>query len=679
MLRDAGTSVKQAIEQREADAAAALAALQPEVAVGEVIIPEKTPFRPKIFNILDYIESSWGLGMTLFPVQRFLVKLYYFMPLDNTEKKIKIKDMLGTKELYHFTEVEYLKYLYSEGRCNIGEQDHIRNELVLSIGRRGGKTTLSSIFASYEVYRLLNLGNPQEYFGFPNGNRIQIISVATDKEQASILFNEVTTHLAKCEYFKPYILNNTLSHIQFRTPYDIERFGATDKHKNGKFVSFNGKASLRVTFKSCVAKGLRGHSNAVVIMDEMAHYIDQGQSSAKDIYDAVTPSTSTYTPKDPDTKETFKKADGTEYPLESRIISISSPLNKAGKFYDLFHLAMSRAKGSDNMLAIQAPTWEINPMVPSSYYQQKYAADPRVFLTEHGAEFSDRVKGWIEREEDLMECVDLELRPTMVGIPRYPYQLGLDIGLVNDATVMSITAEVNGVVELVYHEKWEAGVDWRESNPHLGSNYSIPYCRLLGEAPKIEFEEIAEWVTAMCKRFFITDGLFDRWNGIPLEQALLRRGLTQFKCEYFTRELGSRIYQNAKMMMFDHKLKLYDYPKPQDGITNNHSPHVAELLTLQAQQMSKNLVVVTKPEGGQGYSDDFSDSYVRAVWLTSERMHNQKHVYGSYGGGAGVRGPALPPQMSAHRYQMMRSRNHGGSVDRGGVAGRRQRVFRGSR
>jgi hypothetical protein len=102
---------------------------------------------------------------------------------------------------------------------------------------------------------------------------------------------------------------------------------------------------LRVTFKSCIAKGLRGSGNVVVIMDEMAHYQDKGQSSAKDIYDAVTPSTAAFSPKALDEKGQLmpiRKPDGTTYPVESRIITISSPLNKHGQFYDLYYKAMSR-------------------------------------------------------------------------------------------------------------------------------------------------------------------------------------------------------------------------------------------------------------------------------------------------------------------------------------------------
>jgi hypothetical protein len=656
LIRDAGARAKQAAEQKQLN----LDPLIVDESDGEhdpstFVADEVRPFQPRIFNILEYIEQSWGVGMKLFPVQRFIVKLYYFLPLDDEEKTIKVTDMFGANVLYEFTEKEYLHYLYNEGRCNINEQDHERRELVLALGRRAGKTALSGIFASYEVYRLLNFHNPQAYYGLPNGNRIQITSVATDKDQAGLLFNEVTTHLAKCDYFKPYIANNTQSHIQFRTPYDIERYGPTLRHQDGKFVSFNGKATLRVTFKSCIAKGLRGSGNIIVIMDEMAHYQDTGQASAKDIYDAVTPSTAAFSPKGEDGMP-MRKSDGETYPVESRIITISSPLNKAGKFYDLFHLAMSKGPGAENILAIQAPTWEVNPTIAASYYKQHYHADPAVFMTEHGAQFSDRVRGWIEREEDLVECIDDNLRPQIIGIPKYPYQMGIDIGLMQDGTAFVITCNDRGNIILAYHEYWQAGVDWRESNPHLGGNFTTPYCKLIGAAERLDFDEIAKCVDALTKRFHITDGLFDRWNGIPLEQALIKKGLTQFKSEYFQRDLTSRIYQNAKMLMFDKSLRLYDFPIKQGS---KHSEFVTELLELQAQQMSRNIVIVSAPQT-VGHHDDCGDAYVRAVWLTSERLRNEKYAYGT---DVSPRN-AASSMMTPARYQVMRARKHGGFGDR---------------
>ncbi len=645
LVRQAGQQAKAVVTQTNAPADAA----------------SSGPKKANIFNVLDYIEQPWGLGMKLYPAQRVIVKLYYHVPLDDREKSVEIRDMFRTKVLYRFTEAEYVRYLYNEGRCNIGEQDHERRELILSIGRRAGKTTMSGIFASYEVYRLLNLEHPQGYYGLPSGNRIQIISVATDKDQASLLFNEVTTHLSRCEYFKPYIANNTLSHIQFRTPYDIKKYGETARHENGKFVSFNGKATMRVTFKSCVAKGLRGSGNIVIILDEMAHFQDKGNSSAAEIYNAVTPSALAFSAKDP--QDTTKPIG----PVESRIICISSPLNKSGKFYELYHLAMSNGPGSANMIAVQAPTWEVNPTVEPEFLRQKYHADPATFMTEYGAAFSDRVRGWIEREVDLTDCIDPELRPSEAGIPRYPYSMGIDLGLMNDGTSIFITHVDGDKIVLDYHETWHAGVDWQQSNPHLGANYPTPYARHLKEVERLDFDEIANWIVALSKRFFIVDGIFDRWNGIPLEQALLKAGLTQFKSEFFTRDFASKIYQNAKLMMFDRKLRLYDWPSgDKDGRKGGHSPFIQELLTLQAEQSSKNVVMVSAPASG-GYHDDQSDAFVRSVWLSSQRLATNKYITSTNPLGIGTtRGNT----MSLNRYQMSRAKSHGGISDRVAPKGR---------
>lgn len=638
LLREAGLRARQQAED----------ALQAPFIIGGQVVPTSQ----RIFSILDYIEQPWGLAMSLFPVQRFLVKLYYFLPLDDRTRNIEIPDMFNTRVLYKFTEQEYLKYLYDEGRCNIGEQDQERRDLLLAIGRRSGKTTLSGVFASYEVYRLLNLHNPQQFYGLPNGNRIQLISVATDKDQAGLLFNEVTTHLAKCEYFKPFIANNTLTHIQFRTPYDIEKYGPTTRHQDGKFVSFNGKATLRVTFKSCIAKGLRGSGNVVVILDEMAHFKDGGQSSAKDIYDAVTPSTAAFSPKDPNNSHLPIG------PVESRVICISSPLNKAGKFYELYHLAMAKGPGSENILAIQAPTWEVNPTLPASYYRRKYHEDPAVFMTEHGAQFSDRVRGWLEREQDLVSCLSPTLRPIEMGLPRYPYQMGIDIGLVGDGSAVAIThTENNNRIVLAYHEVWYAGKDWRESNPHLGTSYPTEYAKGLSTVERLDFDEIAKWIMILARKFYVTDGLFDRWNGIPLEQTLLKAGLRQFRSEFFTRDQTSKMYQAAKMLIFDEKVQLYDWPIAEGS---KHSPLITELLDLQAQQMSKNIVLVSAPES-QGHHDDQADALVRAIWLSAQRLSNHKLILGS--SPMGTQPVANMPATVAH-YQLNRARKHGGFGDR---------------
>jgi hypothetical protein len=612
------------------------------------------PKKPKIFSVIDYIESKWGLDRKLYPVQRFIVKLYYHIPLDDKEKTIEIWDMFRENLVGRFTEVEYLRHLYDEGRCNIREQDHERRELVLAIGRRGGKTMLSSIFASYEVYRLLNMYNPQEYYGLPDGNTIQIVSVATDKEQAAILFREVSNHMARCEYFHPYKLSDNKTFVDLQTPFDLDTFGTYNRHADGKFVSYNGKSSIRVTFRPCIAKGLRGMGNIVIILDEMAHFIDEGGSSAEEIYKAVQPSAATFSPKGPDGM-VLKHPDGTDYPVESRIICISSPLNKQGQFFDLFNLAMSRGEGSENMLALQMPTWEINPSVPISYYRQRFHADPNSFMVEHGARFSDRMRGWIERPEDLLACIDPEHRPRLQGIPRAPHQGGLDVAAVGDGTAFVLSHVEDDVIVIDYHEVWYAGTDWRESNPHL-TEFTTPYARTLRDVERLDFDEIANWMEVMCRRFYITDVIFDRWEGLSLEQNLHKRGLKQFRSERFQKMDTSQMFQATKLLMYDRKLRLYDWPPPA-GVGDNlkHSPLITELMTLQAEQVSKNIVEVEAPKGKH---DDMSDALVRSVWLSVERLGQGRALYGA------TATPTISRAAGTGAYQLSRARMHGGFSER---------------
>lgn len=577
----------------------------------------------------------------------------------------------GEAETSHFEELARLDYFYDpvtsveKGESQVYDLTVPDGASFVANGLTNHNTTLSGIFASYEVYRLLNLYNPQEYYGLPNGNRIQIISVATDKEQAGLLFNEVSSHMAKCEYFKPYLASNTQTFMNFRTPYDIEKFGKEIRNNDGKYQSLNGKASIRVTFKGANGRGLRGAGNVVIILDEVAHFLDKGGASAEEVFAAVNPSKGAFSRKDPLTGRPAIDSDtGREADVESRVILISSPLGKSGLFYNKYDQAM---RGADNIIAVQAPTWEINPTLPSSYYKESFHADPIKFMVEHGAEFSDQIRGWIERESDLQACIKPGLKPKLAAAPKMPHQMGIDVGLVGDGTAVAITHVEKEEIVLDYHEVWYAGTDWRESNPHL-EKWTTDYAKGLTTEERLDFDALAEWVEVLTRKFHITAGLFDRHMGIPLEQALFKKGLRQFKSEFFTRDQTSKMFQVAKLFMYDSKLALYDFPLPERSkLGAKHSPLIAELLTLQAIQVSKNITVVEAPKKVDAH-DDMSDALIRSIWLSSEAMMNQKHT------SFGINGyrPQVAVGMTPQAYQMTRALSHGLS-DRS-VIGRRLRT-----
>ena len=617
-------------------------------------------------DIITFIESAWGLGLRLFPVQRIILKAHYGIPLDDNPHGFPLDapippdhpsyspDLVDEDGCYLYrivttdfrredtryrTEAEYLYHLHEEGRCNIREviPGDQRREMVLSVGRRSGKTLITSCIVAYENYKLLLLGNPQRHYGSSQSNVIQLISVATDKDQAGLLYQEAAGHFTKCDFFRPYMANSTQSFATFQTPYDIDRYGAYTDNPKARY-------SLKVTFRSCVAKGLRGGANILVALDEVAHFGDKGQASADEVYQAVEPSTRTFSPKDPNN---LTRSLGEN---EGRIILISSPLGKQGLFYKQFRLGFGSNKAADNLLCIQAPTWEVNPTVPAATFVASYLKDPNIFFTEYGAEFTDRTRGWIPDATDLIACVDPAARPRLRGPTRAPHFMGLDVALVGDYTAVAIGHnDPSGKVVLDHIERIRAG-----EGDFVGQE-------------RLDFDDVADWVYELSRRYYITEGVFDQWSGIPMEQALKKRGLSTLKSVHHTRQLSSQMFQNFKDLMYDQRLSLYNWPLPEG---EDYCAYLSELMELQADVVSKYIVKVEAPNI-EGKHDDFADALVRMVWCASTNSTKVVKILGgrSYMGDPVSssrfgRKPTLRGRGGSHPSRVIPKGGRGGSSDR---------------
>ena len=507
-------------------------------------------------NVIEFAEADWGLGkpdpttgrsFRLFPIQKIILKIHYGLPLDDNAYGVSLDDPVPLdhpnyneiteltggadvnlrtddygyykqrikitnwrrQNIRYMTEAGYLRFLYEEGRCNVKEVDGERRELVLSIGRRSGKTLIASVISAYETYKLLLKHDPHGYYGVASSNPIHIVSIATDKEQASLSYKEVSGHFQGCEFFSTYMAHSTQSFASFQTPRDIEKYGRYDDNPLAK-------ASIIVTFKSCIARSVRGMGIIVVIMDEMAHFTDEGQSSADEVYNAIRPATAAYSQKH---QNDSQKSIG---PVESRIVAISSPMGKQGKFYELFQKGMKGGEAARNVLCIQAPTWEINPTIPASEFEDAYMKDPNVFDTEFGGRFSDRTRGWIENKQDLYDCIDPIRRPNQGAPSRMPHFMGLDIALVNDYTAVAIghietTADRGPIIVLDLVDRIRAGEGRFSHRERLEMD-----------------DDVVDWVYKLSRQFYLVGGIFDQWSGIPFEQAIANRRLNQLKMEDFT-------------------------------------------------------------------------------------------------------------------------------------------------
>ena len=564
-----------------------------------------------VVDIITFIESAWGLKIKLFPVQKVILKAHYGIPLDdNPDNRFTITDW-KRENPKQYTEAEYLQMLFDEGRSNISTvvEGQERRNLILPIGRRSGKTMISACIAAYETYKLINKGNPQKHYGVAASNPIRLISVATGKEQASLLYEEVSHHFVKCNFFRRYTANNTMSYARFQTPHDIEEFGSYSENPQAR-------ASIKVLFAACNAKSLRGSGNVVIILDEVAHFLEVGGSSAEQVFEAVSPSNAAFTPKN----EFGEQLHGEETQSDGRIIMISTPLGKQGLFYNKFRQGLSGGDAAENMLCIQAPTWEVNPNISSTVFKEAYAYDPRMFYQEFGAEFTARTMAWIEDREDLFACVDKSLKAKSQGTPRTPYFVGFDLGLVNDASSIAIThIDPGGQIVLDYIGKIKAGEGAFEGKERL------------------DFEEVAAWIHVLSRRFHFHKGIFDQWGAIPLEQALAKKGLSMFEGKLFSPKEKSEIWANLKSMMWDRlegkpRLVLYDISEREKAAylqreerPPEHLEYIEELLELQATYKARYIIEVEAPNT-EGKHDDMADALARSVYLASLHLGKMKSI-----------------------------------------------------
>jgi hypothetical protein len=569
--------------------------------IEDEISPEETEV-----DIITFCEAEWGLGLGsvkqvpgLFATQKMVLKAYYGLPLDDTDKCIEIKDKFSEKTLHWFTEVEAIKYLKSDNRVGNVDFDGKKNNLHLVIGRRGSKTTITSVIIAYELYKLLSKYSPHDYYGIMPEDIIEITSVSTNEKTSKNFFDRVTAHLQRSKFFKPYIKDVNQLDVMLQTKRDIDEYGR------------GARASIKVRAAPCSASGLRGMNNICVVMDEAAFFFrDEGDSgkassarTAQAIYDAVAPSLAMF-------NNPAGEPDG-------KIIMISSPADRTGLFYKEFDRSLDDTKNGD-ILMFQMPTWEMNKTIGPGFLKPKYYQNPIVYACEYGAEFSDRLRGWIDDAEIVRQNVVANLKYKERSMARIPYFMGVDIGLKKDGTSIVI-----------------GHLEEEDNNGKKEVKIEIDFCeiRYSKEEGKDYFhsDEMADWIIECAKKFNVVKGLMDQHYGMAIIPYLEQRGYKQFEARHFNDTRNSEIFQNLLSKMMANKLRL---PEGEEapGKNDKDTELVKEILSLQSVQKSKYLIKVFAPDR-DGCHDDLSDGLARCVLVATEYLDKG---YGGYSTNSGV-------------------------------------------
>lgn len=551
--------------------------------------------KPK--DILQFAKED--LGLDLFPAQIFILKVFYSIPLSNdlSENCIKIGDRFNENVIHIFTEQQFLDYLYKSNRINIKEidPDQLFIEVVFVIGRRGTKTTMSSIITLYTIYKILLLPNPHEYFGILQEDEIGVAIVSNNRDGAERQFRTISQLIYKSPFFKKHLVKDPSGGQLFLRS---KRLMETEDEAILNLMKNKGDILIS-TFAA--NPNVRGASNIVTISDEFHHFMDSDVSNKKNpldkvVFEALTPSTSGFIEEDgrPAGKNFF----------------ISSPNGEKGMLWDMYRKAMApenRGKPT-NTLVINVPSHWVNPKLKAVTLKTFFNKSERAYEQEYEAKFLKGAGAWLMSISDkVYACVD-KARENILKLfdSAYTYYLGIDFGLDHDGTAMVVAHYEPTRPEIVPLEtKYDVlnavnkGVH-KEIKDVIVVDY-IGYDLPDGDnGETLQIGQIMNDLGQVVEYFRPERGAFDQWSGSIFAQLINEEGFNNIEKLPATQQLNSDMAKLVRQLISEGRL-----------ILPNRPDFLEELFRLNETVSREGLVKVEDKD----FHDDMFDALCRAVWL----------------------------------------------------------------
>ncbi|OGS01149.1 MAG: hypothetical protein A2V88_08695 [Elusimicrobia bacterium RBG_16_66_12] len=407
--------------------------------------------------------------------------------------------------------------------------------LILVCGMRSGKGVVGSIVAWYAAYQLLSLADPQRYYGLTPNQEIQIITMATSRDQAHRnVFKHITDRLETGgTWFQALREQAEVVALEVRLPRNIIiRCG-------------HSKASTQV-----------GGTSYAVILDELARMKDtEGRDNATEVYDKMSATTATFGE-------------------HGRVVVLTSPEWEGDKSMQLLEQALEiNTEGRQvrpQMMGLQLPTWEANRTLAEEmlWETQDGEANPAAFWRDFGARPPLTQEGYYpdpgrwDRQADpaLRHPYDDEGRLAEWFQPccdgrRFVH---VDLGLKRDACGMAMA------------HKPVPGCPWfqardGEPNPRakavvLEAVHRLVPGRQRETKGEISFERVRQFIRDWSDRGFnVKGGLvsYDGWQSLDSQQTLKREG---YRVREFSLDKNTEGHDTLQELLNTDRLAYYAHP-----------------------------------------------------------------------------------------------------------------------
>jgi intein/homing endonuclease len=440
--------------------------------------------------------------------------------------------------------------------------------MYVSNGFMSHNTFIAALICAYESYLLISKGNPQKHYKLTPGQKIKIITVATNGDQAKIASDMIRTIILQSPWLSKFCDGFNQNSIRLRTKWEYDN---------------NLEPSVFVEAMTCSGPGIRGHTAIVAILDELAHFTDShGVRGGDSVYYSLTPSIATF------------GSDG-------KILALSNPYAKTGIFYTQYVKAMGNEVEPplQHIRAFKIPTWEMNETLNFQFFKNEYELNPESFDYEYGAEFAGAITGFFKFPDKIDDCINYSLieKPRPLNL-KTVHWLALDPAAVGNgyALCMVHTEERKtelGVKKIIVVDRWRRWLASDEEFADLGLDLIDP-------------SVIDEYILDLSKYFKIGKIRYDQFESASSVTKLVKAGLAAER-KPITASYNMDIYKNLRNLIYNNEIELLDHPI---GIN--------ELRWLQEKKLANGRFRVDAPLTGETTTDDMADVLAVAAYMALE-------------------------------------------------------------
>lgn len=469
----------------------------------------------QLMDIISFAESKAGLGVKLYPVQKMILKLFYKLPLTDSlpeGEHIVIKDEFNEHIIHEFaSEYAFIEFLRSEKRINISiedyqDPDNVFSECVLICGRRASKTTLTAIITCYSIYQLLSIPDPHEYYGVLRTDPIGITFVSNIKAGAYRTFKAVTDLITNSKFFTRYTYD--------KGAVANELWLKTDSFRQEEELGVMHTNPGNIVISSQTAgPSVRGASNFIIAIDEIAHFRDADTRIQKDkyldqiVYEALYPSILGFV--DPVTHKGVGKS-----------FVISSPKGEDNLLYEMYQESFNQK----NVIMLNTPSNWINEKISPQDLRKLYQRSEASFRQEIRAEFVEAENKWIPEPERLKACFDIASKNLPYQTINTTYFSGLDLGLTGDWTAFAV-GHYQHHLPPTYTPEREEFRELMAKDDNTQGVVVIDYIKFWKPPEKgsTDIELILSDLERIYQRFNIRTGTYDQYSAAIFTQLLKKR------------------------------------------------------------------------------------------------------------------------------------------------------------